>query len=157
KVSADVSGESHVLAQLQHTNVVPVYSVHRSGPLQAVCMPYLGATTLADTLAHLKREAKMPASGAGLVSTLLVRKSGGAGLGRSKSDATADGHPLVHDSSVQNSTTESEPLAINPANQQVERLRGLGYVPAVLWLIARVADGLAHAHERGILHRDLKP
>jgi tetratricopeptide (TPR) repeat protein len=44
-----------------------------------------------------------------------------------------------------------------PAPPQVERLRGLGYVPAVLWVAARIADGLAHAHERGILHRDLKP
>jgi tetratricopeptide (TPR) repeat protein len=36
-------------------------------------------------------------------------------------------------------------------------LEGLTYVEAVLWLGARLADGLAHAHERGILHRDLKP
>ena len=31
------------------------------------------------------------------------------------------------------------------------------YVDAVLWIVARLADGLAHAHERGIIHRDLKP
>ena len=43
KISADVIGETHALAQLQHTNIVPIYSVHRSGPLQAVCMPYLGS------------------------------------------------------------------------------------------------------------------
>jgi tetratricopeptide (TPR) repeat protein len=36
-------------------------------------------------------------------------------------------------------------------------LQGLSYVEAVLWLGARLADGLAHAHERGIVHRDLKP
>src|SRR5262249_20105309 len=36
-------------------------------------------------------------------------------------------------------------------------LEGRSYVQAVLWLGARLADGLAHAHERGILHRDLKP
>ena len=41
KVSADIRGESFALAQLQHTNVVPIYSVHRSGLYQAVCMPYL--------------------------------------------------------------------------------------------------------------------
>src|SRR5262249_22000291 len=44
KVAADVFGETQALAQLQHTNIVPVYSVHRSGPLQAICMPYLAST-----------------------------------------------------------------------------------------------------------------
>jgi tetratricopeptide (TPR) repeat protein len=39
----------------------------------------------------------------------------------------------------------------------LSKLEGLSYVQAVLWVGARLADGLAHAHERGILHRDLKP
>jgi tetratricopeptide (TPR) repeat protein len=38
------------LALLRHPNVVPVYSVHRCGALQVICMPYLGRTTLADLL-----------------------------------------------------------------------------------------------------------
>src|SRR5262245_7629288 len=42
KVSVDVSGESRSLAQLQHTNIVPVYSVHHDRGLHAVCMPYFG-------------------------------------------------------------------------------------------------------------------
>ena len=33
----------------------------------------------------------------------------------------------------------------------------LSQVNAALWIAARLADGLAHAHERGILHCDLKP
>ena len=36
-------------------------------------------------------------------------------------------------------------------------LEGLTYVEAVLWIGARLAEGLAHAHERGVLHRDLQP
>jgi eukaryotic-like serine/threonine-protein kinase len=50
KVSPAQGHEPQALAQLQHTNIVPIYSVHRVGPLQAVCMPYFGATTLADVL-----------------------------------------------------------------------------------------------------------
>jgi serine/threonine protein kinase len=53
KVSPHLDTELQTLAQLQHTNVVPIYSVHRAGALQAVCMPYFGATTLATVLKDL--------------------------------------------------------------------------------------------------------
>ena len=38
-----------------------------------------------------------------------------------------------------------------------DRLARMKYVDAVLWLAARIADGLQHAHEQGLIHRDLKP
>ena len=160
KVSADVAGESHALARLQHTNVVPIYSVHRRGSLQAVCMPYLGATTLADTLASVRSQAALPNSGEGLLSSLRSRKVSSASAGREKVGAATV--VLEDDTSETQETGMSVPpvddaLPDAPPPPQVERLRGLGYVPAVLWIAARVADGLAHAHERGILHRDLKP
>src|SRR4029077_10613838 len=44
-----------------------------------------------------------------------------------------------------------------PSTAILEKLKTLSHVEAVLWMAARLADGLAHAHERGILHRDLKP
>jgi serine/threonine protein kinase/regulator of sirC expression with transglutaminase-like and TPR domain len=161
KVSADVAGESHALARLQHTNIVPIYSVHRRGPLQAVCMPYLGATTLADTLASLKSLAAPPRSGEDLVSSGRSRKVAATTAARGTSGMPA---PVVEgegDGSEADACAEPS-AAIGSVSDaatspQVERLRTLRYVPAVLWLGARVADGLAHAHERGILHRDLKP
>src|SRR2546428_1620333 len=74
KVSASFRDESQTLAQLQHTNIVPVYSIHRANPFQAVCMPYFGATTLADILDHLQGGKSLPASGKLLVSTVNGRK-----------------------------------------------------------------------------------
>jgi hypothetical protein len=64
KISADVISETRALAQLRHTNIVPIYSVHRRGPLQAVCMPYLGSGTFADVLQELKHNPTLPRSGA---------------------------------------------------------------------------------------------
>src|SRR5262249_49352254 len=40
KVAPRLFNESQTLAQLQHTNIVPIYSFHHGQPYQAVCMPY---------------------------------------------------------------------------------------------------------------------
>jgi serine/threonine protein kinase/regulator of sirC expression with transglutaminase-like and TPR domain len=149
KISADGFSETHALAQLRHTNIVPIYSIHRSGPLYAICMPYVGSGTFADILRGLKRSPTLPDSGAGL---LFSR--------RRKSFAS---EPRPEGALGSNSSgDEGTPVAASDSSEirasaQVENLGGLGYVQAVLWLVARLADGLAHAHERGILHRDLKP
>jgi eukaryotic-like serine/threonine-protein kinase len=36
-------------------------------------------------------------------------------------------------------------------------LRNASYIQAAVWIIARLAEALDHAHSRGLLHRDLKP
>ena len=148
KVSADVVGETQALARLQHTNIMPIYSVHRRGPLQAVCMPYLGR----DHARGYPRRAP-PAGEA-------------AGVGRGPAEhhpsrRIAPRHaPRTRDRGRRRARSLGPPSlpATTPSlAASADRLRSFGYVQAVLWLMARVADGLAHAHERGILHRDLKP
>ena len=76
KVAWDVTGESQTLAQMQHTNIVPIYSVHRKGPFQAVCMPFFGRTTLADVVRYLGGRRGLPNSGRELRSTLEWSRSG---------------------------------------------------------------------------------
>jgi len=138
KVAVDLGVESHTLAQLQHTNIVPIYSVHRADGLHAVCMPYFGRTTLADVYRDLLLDKKVPNSGQALVSTWRERRT------RTASNPAAPETPAA----------EPETPAAETAFHKMARL---SYADAVLWLAARLADGLAHAHERGILHRDLKP
>ncbi len=62
KITPQFSEESQRLAQLQHTNIVPIFSVHRTERLQAICMPFLGPNTLADLLRtfELSRACRCP-------------------------------------------------------------------------------------------------
>src|SRR5581483_2755601 len=150
KISSDLWGESQTLAQLQHTNIVPIYSVHRRGPLQAVCMPYFGSTTLADLIQVLRQRPSLPASGKGLVETLESCKS----LTWENRSAPPPVVPLVPISGEAAGEAASQKAK---APLPLQKLGTYTYVEAVLWIGARLADGLEHAHERGILHRDLKP
>jgi eukaryotic-like serine/threonine-protein kinase len=70
KVTTRPTQEPERLAKLQHTNIVPIFSVHTAGSLQAVCMPFLGRATLADTLAALRKHGHCPQSGSELFSTV---------------------------------------------------------------------------------------
>jgi serine/threonine protein kinase/Flp pilus assembly protein TadD len=148
KVSRELLSESQTLAQLQHTNIVPIHSVHRAGRIQAICMPYFGSTTLADCLRQWKTSALLPLSGKAIADTVLNRQSitirNCQTTSDARSSAAPDGcHPVSASSSQSIGTLNA--------------LSGLSYVDATLWIGARLADGLAHAHDRGILHRDLKP
>jgi serine/threonine protein kinase/Tfp pilus assembly protein PilF len=167
KVSSEIEAEIQNLAQLQHTHIMPIYSTHRAGRLQAVCMPYFGSATLADVLRDLFRAGSVsdgpvrpPASGKGLVSTIQDRGNRTrANLGKdSAGPGSVPAAPVAPSAQLAGQVppaTAGPPAADGLSNLRM--LEGLTYVDAVLWLGERLADGLAHAHERGILHRDLKP
>lgn len=136
KVAVQPTDEPQRLAQLQHTNIVPIFSLHRAGPLQATCMPFLGANTLADVLGQWRDGEIRPRSGEDLVSTLVARDS----------------------ETVIGEVTRQETGHKRPSAQRsLELLRSMSYAQTVLWLGERITRALACAHDRGVVHCDLKP
>jgi hypothetical protein len=63
KVGFGLFAETKPVAYLHHTNIVPIYSLHQSGRVQAVCMPYFGGTTLDRVLEGLRARAARPERG----------------------------------------------------------------------------------------------
>ncbi|QDT71655.1 serine/threonine-protein kinase [Lacipirellula limnantheis] len=144
KLVRGTSVEPERLAQLQHTNIVPIYSVHQSEGWEAVCMPYLGRNTLQDVTRAARRSGRLPRSGQELLTTVIARQS---------ETVVAPGRGAEPLPAVEAGQTPLVDLA--PSIRT--RLEHANYVDAVVWIVLQVSAGVAHAHERGILHRDLKP
>ena len=74
KVSANLGDESQRLAQMQHTNIMPIYSAHSASDLHALCMPYFGGVTVADLVRACPATPGLPTSGRHIVSTMQDRQ-----------------------------------------------------------------------------------
>jgi serine/threonine protein kinase/Tfp pilus assembly protein PilF len=137
KVSAIEGTEPQTLAQLQHTNIVPIYSVHEDteAGLRAVCMPYFGGASLSRVLEELFSASPVPQHGPEFVKALGAVQA--PALDRVQDQ---DGTVIAH-----------------PGQTPLDALAGLDYARVTIWVASRLAEGLQHAHQRGVLHRDVKP
>ncbi len=155
KVSTESFAEADKMAQLQHAHIVPIYSVHRAGKYFAVCMPFFGATTVADLIAKLADSQGLPLTGLIVADTVQAN----AASTRVNSLATGQLHIELPIPPRIVGTEVAQQYVGNRSNAMafLKQLGTLSYVEAVLTIGEHLADGLRHAHERGIIHRDLKP
>lgn len=135
----ECAGEEHFnLARLQHTHIVPLYSVQedREHNRRVLCMPYFGRATFRDVLRHLEEIPVARRSGRDILHALDRTEEDDAACELSAAGELA---PRSHDT---------------PARKY---LASADYVEAVCWLGACLADALQFAHERDLVHLDIKP
>jgi serine/threonine protein kinase/tetratricopeptide (TPR) repeat protein len=198
KVTKAEGEEPQILARLQHTHIVPIYSLHDdpASGLRLICMPYLGGANLAQVLEAAGARLPVQATGRSLVEALDVvsnkiqaetrisfpsatphglrnrlsitaaprAAAGVTGTGPRSSIFRMAGlsshrfwlawpHLGWRRPKIEPDTFEEADFD-QPARQF---LRGANPIQASIWIIAGLAEGLDHAHSRGLLHRDLKP
>ena len=75
KLSAVPSGEGRTLGTMQQPSIVSVLWARRLGELSAICMPYVGSTTLGDVIEAVREKGLKLSRRAGMILTTIEKTS----------------------------------------------------------------------------------
>ncbi len=124
-----IDGSEHLtLARLQHTHIVPLTTVQE------------------DSVRNL-RVLCMPYFGGSSLAQLLEAL-------KHKPAAQRTGHDLVE---ALDQIQAKYPVVVPSRGPARQLLANVSYDQALCWMGACLAEGLQHAHERGLVHLDVKP
>jgi len=144
KVSANRGSEGRTMARLEHAHIVQVFSekVDEATDQRLLCMQLVPGVGLEKIIGSIGMQLSV---GRSLSASLTDGDSESAGWRGSDLLAIVD-------------VNASLPTALDPAAlRDREALAAMDDIEATAWIGARLAEALDFAHQRGVLHRDVKP
>lgn len=131
--------EARAAAQLHHQHIVPVYAVGSERGVHFYAMQYIEGQSLAEVIHDLRGQGGAPAIPAGESTGPYVPQSDAANEAASALRAT------------RTRNADATPLATSYCADRA------GFYRSVARMGIQAAEALEHAHEYGVIHRDIKP
>jgi serine/threonine protein kinase/Tfp pilus assembly protein PilF len=136
--------EAHAAAQLHHTNIVPVYAVGCERGVHYYTMQFIEGHTLAELIQELRRGQNEPEALATEEHRAPAAVVAPAGAGEPPTTLHVHGMTGVETPAV-------------AARSTLRSSAGVAFFRLAAQLGVQAAEALEHAHQLGVVHRDIKP